>query len=970
MASQVWEPCLVDPMRGIAFFDGVTIESEAITTPHQYGALPVLEEDILVCRQARRLLKPGLRVLDLYTGNGVYAVWAAKAGCRVTAVGNATRPLAVAYHNAKRNNVEGWSKKTEAPAEKTIEFLYETFEKDCTETDAFKQKFDRVFLHPPCTPTCPGIIPAGGRGAGEEGTEIFNEVIPRVVAMLKDGGICIGGLLTPVRKDGKIEAVMHIDEVFNGSTNHKLIQKDKYRIRYARILQEDIPSEEFLRQQYQTYLDLGTNGDGVLVKSPTDVSKYITDVSKQYPHFALIYFEVEKNSRHDNAALRNPEEVKNLVRSPNITWVGHSSFHRHLVDHNMSRPLFMPAQIFGGSTGELPTGELTQEIDVRKPPLFKDTPLPEFERWMRRTLILQKDTRRSDPLFDFVIVEAIPLNAHLKERSYLFNHVMVTLTTNWAKGTEQEIVNILSEITRTNQRAQTGTIMHKHFVKTRWPDRGTYSHQGARAFHIAAPQEEMFLCDERRAELFKFIEERMEDAEEELRSQTHWATPKVDEHGYCAISLQELGVLSEEQLEEYWQAVERRLYRGGFSLDPDGKKRPLERDHFEIDAALCSAASHKRLHNILDPLFQNNKHPSEWWSVKIGVPLSINNAATKQDYHRKTEGYSGAVYLYAGSHAGPWSLEHEEWLCKAIQRLWMYYMDRSGDAVASNMATIEWQLMSEFGHEVKHIADAISSRWFLDPGAEVRAMLQAMPNKPCWANLPNWRLVPFPDVLEAAGRTIRLWCQLDKPERIFGSEAPKTMDELIQRCWKLAKDILKTMVCYRYNVPVGGQIQELGDALQEVDALWDKDDLFCLTVAEGVPDPDWTVMGKETDLDPCARWMIMTRFLVATFTNCVQHAHAQKNIHINVTLLPVLNEDEVKLSITVENDKKDDEDTGVSLATVRAARSKVAYHSAIDEFRGEDNLRSLAKQLGGQFSSSLAETKYWSQVTIPTKTLN
>src|SRR5438105_3735427 len=101
--SHTWKPCYADPERGVAFFDGITIEADSITDPRWDRVLPILEEEqIVMCRQMVPLLWPGARVLDVGTGIGVFAIWAAAHGCHVTGIDISARALRTARQNATR----------------------------------------------------------------------------------------------------------------------------------------------------------------------------------------------------------------------------------------------------------------------------------------------------------------------------------------------------------------------------------------------------------------------------------------------------------------------------------------------------------------------------------------------------------------------------------------------------------------------------------------------------------------------------------------------------------------------------------------------------------------------------------------------------------------------------------------------------------------------------------------------------
>src|SRR5215213_8243121 len=91
----------------IAPFDEFEIHADPITDPRRDRVLPVMEEEqIFMCRQMDRRLReapPGGLALDVGTGSGVFAIWAAARGCQVLAIDVSARSLAMAADNAKRN---------------------------------------------------------------------------------------------------------------------------------------------------------------------------------------------------------------------------------------------------------------------------------------------------------------------------------------------------------------------------------------------------------------------------------------------------------------------------------------------------------------------------------------------------------------------------------------------------------------------------------------------------------------------------------------------------------------------------------------------------------------------------------------------------------------------------------------------------------------------------------------------------
>jgi methylase of polypeptide subunit release factors len=109
-----WPPCFADSYRGIAFFDGITIETDKIEDPRYDRVLSIMkEEQVLMCRQMARKLttlnhsknRP-LLALDVGTGSGVFAIYSAKhCNCKVLALDISPRALRFARNNAIENQI-------------------------------------------------------------------------------------------------------------------------------------------------------------------------------------------------------------------------------------------------------------------------------------------------------------------------------------------------------------------------------------------------------------------------------------------------------------------------------------------------------------------------------------------------------------------------------------------------------------------------------------------------------------------------------------------------------------------------------------------------------------------------------------------------------------------------------------------------------------------------------------------------
>ena len=242
-----WEPCLADMNRGVAFFDGITIEADRITDPRWERVLPILEEEqVFMCR----MMDPSLRehsgawVLDIGTGSGVFAIYAAKRGCRVVAIDISARALRFARQNARTNKIP--ITETE-PAPGEVQFL------NCSYKEMLEDgKFDFVIIAPPYNPTCEEFHPALHAEAGPLGQQCFEEQLPHVARLLKSDGTCIGNQMMVVNRAGDFDVKPLLQRHFSG-----------WEFNYLRILPKDILVDDFLNGQYASYLnpDMNSNVD-------------------------------------------------------------------------------------------------------------------------------------------------------------------------------------------------------------------------------------------------------------------------------------------------------------------------------------------------------------------------------------------------------------------------------------------------------------------------------------------------------------------------------------------------------------------------------------------------------------------------------------------------------------------------------------------------------------------------------------
>src|SRR5207302_4131048 len=131
------------------------------TDPRRDRIIPILQtEQIFMCRQMAPLLKQDLWALDVGTGCGVFAIWAAKKGCRVIAMDVNPRALRFTRQNAKKNDVTVSNTLEELGQIPGggIYLLHTKFDNKFSECQEYRGRFDLVFLSPPFNPTYPGIL--------------------------------------------------------------------------------------------------------------------------------------------------------------------------------------------------------------------------------------------------------------------------------------------------------------------------------------------------------------------------------------------------------------------------------------------------------------------------------------------------------------------------------------------------------------------------------------------------------------------------------------------------------------------------------------------------------------------------------------------------------------------------------------------------------------------------------------------
>jgi len=182
-----WQPCFADPWRGVAHFDGLTIEADPVTSGIPQRVLPCIQdEQIYFCRMVRALIPDGEKLqgkkaVDLGTGSGVLALYAAALGMKVTGIDRCERALDFANYNLLLNRAI-------LPAgPESVRFLQGDWTSQSL-LEPFANNADYILFNPPFGPHLDGHrLPLCASG-GHLGQDAFLAILPLAFSLLAPGG--------------------------------------------------------------------------------------------------------------------------------------------------------------------------------------------------------------------------------------------------------------------------------------------------------------------------------------------------------------------------------------------------------------------------------------------------------------------------------------------------------------------------------------------------------------------------------------------------------------------------------------------------------------------------------------------------------------------------------------------------------------------------------------------------------------
>lgn len=402
--SQPWQPCFVDPWRGVAHFDGLTIEADPITSSRQDLVLPCIEdEQVFFCRMLRALLpnqddREGRLAFDLGSGSGVLSLYAASIGMRVTGIDVCDRALLFAKYNQRKNeavipdNLE------------RVQFDHSDWN-DSTPLQALKGQADYVLINAPFSPCLNGHDLTRCVAGGRLGQDAFLATLPIAYSLLKGQGRVYAIQLLLTDEQGKPK-----DDLFRVTGT----ENDRWSSVRVFMALKPVSVKEFLDGQYRSV----TNH---FCGAPSEAGGE--------SFFSLAFIELTKGGDdRANEFTLVPPESNPLTPLPNWTWAERIHIHR-LVSENYARNQDLSRKSESDSNGAnvdnkahvwipsialflqrtTPYSALQHESGVSSldgvSKLLTPTQI-QIDQWIRQNDLLRS---QSDPGgFDCLMVEAVP----------------------------------------------------------------------------------------------------------------------------------------------------------------------------------------------------------------------------------------------------------------------------------------------------------------------------------------------------------------------------------------------------------------------------------------------------------------------------------------------------------------------------------------------------------------------------------
>lgn len=311
------------PEAGTALFDGLDIRTDRMTDPRWDRVLPIFEdEQVLLTRLMQDRLAPAKLVLDVGTGSGVFAIWAAKKGrCRVVAIDVSDRAVEFGRENARRNGVP-IAKDVASIQQGEILFVHQALEDFARTAPDQRTAFDLVMLNPPFNPTCGVFKPALHADAGPDAQRPFDQQINLVPPLIKVGGRCVGVQMSYDADDEHIRAIDVIREAFEG--------RGRITYTHAHSSPQTVSVDALVRYEYEPWLT-GNKGSK---SERAKVASYLMRLGGEGQRFSLIHYDVRKER---SKVIEAPRHVR-LPIAKQMSWEPRLWCHRCIAEFSSPWP--------------------------------------------------------------------------------------------------------------------------------------------------------------------------------------------------------------------------------------------------------------------------------------------------------------------------------------------------------------------------------------------------------------------------------------------------------------------------------------------------------------------------------------------------------------------------------------------------------------------------------------------------------
>lgn len=685
-----WEPCFENRHLGVAFFDNLTFETDRLADPRWDSVLPILEEEqILQCRLMRALLqrlvddhsaqsRPAPKVLDLGTGSGVFAIYAAMLGCDVEAVDISQRAISFAAQNLAKNE-------DRFDSDGKVKLIHRDY---CTlNVDGeYDEKYDVIVVAPPYNPTSPNCHPALYADGGLDGQAKFLELLEIVPTMLKFDGVCLGNHMFTLEGD----------EFKDRDTFHQRLSS--FELNYLRIIEEDIPAEHFIEEQYRT-----------LLRNPktAKATRTYTASFKPETRFGLAYFELTKTKTSSGLVVNKPSR---LGFKATWDWACRIELHRQIIEcgHDFAA---IPAEHFLSNVRSVPdliqTNEVTQSVpdsdatNTADSSESKTTQRESTNAWKQSILSLvdqwisNTEFFKADGDVSLVLVDSAPWYPSTKSPAAFKQDCAVWVDTHSLESQEnadklaEEFLCCYQNNTQALQKTEIGPVFHPSFTGKSAPghwrdirftslsaepekpdgEDGTprpLLYQYAEAYAGEISNEYVSDDDKKNGHNFR---QTFTGRDFSPPTKATYTSPDGDTKPAAVIRRSSvlLAALKSPHdpgsIETTVRARAQKLRKGG-----EWSEEMSEDELLEFDLSICHQAMQLHLDKLTNIVLAANSGTTAKCTFLVSIPVTIGNFDRSTNYGKIPDSFRGGLWIYVVCRK-LWSTETErriEALCRAV----------------------------------------------------------------------------------------------------------------------------------------------------------------------------------------------------------------------------------------------------------------------------------------------------------------